>query len=164
MAVDFSHRESVLRNQQQQQRQDELLTDPDEAAPYVSKVRASARLVASRRRTAALFVGSNFTDPGHGRQYQVRLMKDGSPVPDTAFNGGSSVWPTGDVRDADALAVTGEPAGGSQAPTSDVMMVTEILRSLTAPTKPGPGPVTGLPTPRLTWLPHWSQKRYSNRI
>ncbi|WP_165000936.1 MULTISPECIES: anti-sigma factor [Micrococcaceae] len=113
--------------QQQQQRQDELLTAPDVAVKHVSKDGASATVVTSRERTAAMFVGSNFTDPGHGKQYQLWLMKDGAPVPDTTFNGGdSSVWLTGDVRDAEAVAVTVEPEGGSQTPTSDVMMAAEI--------------------------------------
>ncbi|WP_129660450.1 anti-sigma factor [Rothia uropygialis] len=113
--------------QQQQQRQDDLLTAPDVAVKHVSKDGASATVVASRQRTAAMFVGSNFTDPGEGKQYQLWLMKDGAPVPDKTFDGGeSSVWLSGDVRDAEAVAVTVEPEGGSEAPTSDVMMAAEI--------------------------------------
>nr|WP_240896433.1 anti-sigma factor [Rothia koreensis] len=113
--------------QQEQQRQDDLLAAPDVAVKHISQEGASATVVASRERTDAMFVGSNFTDPGQGKQYQLWLMKDGSPVPDKTFNGGdSSVWLTGNVGDADAVAVTVEPEGGSKAPTSDVMMSTEI--------------------------------------
>ncbi|MFI8596805.1 anti-sigma factor domain-containing protein [Rothia koreensis] len=113
--------------QHEQQRQDDLLAAPDVAVKHISQEGASATVVASRERTDAMFVGSNFTDPGQGKQYQLWLMKDGSPVPDKTFNGGdSSVWLTGNVGDADAVAVTVEPEGGSKAPTSDVMMSTEI--------------------------------------
>ncbi|NYK32483.1 hypothetical protein GPV57_24745, partial [Salmonella enterica subsp. enterica serovar Typhimurium] len=68
--------------QHEQQRQDDLLAAPDVAVKHISQEGASATVVASRERTDAMFVGSNFTDPGQGKQYQLWLMKDGSPVPD----------------------------------------------------------------------------------
>lgn len=103
------------------------MTAPDVAVKHLSQDGVAATVVASRQRGTGWFLGSNFTDPGEGKQYQLWLMKDGAPVPDTTFNGGdSSVWLSGDVRDAEAVAVTVEPEGGSEAPTSDVMMTAEL--------------------------------------
>ena len=86
-------------------------------------------VVASRERTAAMFVGSNFTDPGEGKQYQLWLMGNGASVPDMTFNGGdSSIWLSGAIRDAEAVAVTVEHEGVSEAPISDVMMTAGLYR------------------------------------
>jgi anti-sigma-K factor RskA len=54
-------------------------------------------------------------------------MEDGAPVPDATFDGGeAAVWLDGDLAGAQAVAVTVEPEGGSESPTSDPLMVAEI--------------------------------------
>ncbi|UZN02832.1 anti-sigma factor domain-containing protein [Cellulomonas sp. S1-8] len=73
----------------------------------------------------AVFTATGLDDPGAGREYQLWVIRDGVAVPDVVMPDAS-----GEVRavtDAfapgDALAVTVEPSGGSQEPTTDVLVV-----------------------------------------
>ena len=76
-----------------------------------------ARLLPMIGDAPLLFTGAN----------QLWLMEDGVPVPDVHFPGGEvRAWLEGDVGDAAAVAVTVEPAGGSQTPTLPVVGGAEL--------------------------------------
>ena len=115
-------------HEREQQRQERLLAAPDVAVRHVEMDGGgAATVIASRDRDAALLVASDVGDPGEGRQYQLWLMEDGTPVPDATFDAGAAgVWVDGDIEGAQAVAVTVEPEGGSESPTSDPLMVAEI--------------------------------------
>lgn len=73
----------------------------------------------------AVFTATGLEDPGAGKEYQLWVIRDGVALPDAVMPDAS-----GDVRavtDAfapgDALAVTVEPRGGSQEPTTDPVVV-----------------------------------------
>ncbi|MCP3425568.1 anti-sigma factor [Rothia sp. AR01] len=112
---------------QEQQRQERLLAAPDVEVQRVQMDGGAATIFASRDRDAALLVASDFPDPGEGKQYQLWLLEDGTPVPDVTFDGGQSdVWASGDLAGVQAMAVTVEPAGGSEHPTTDPLMVADL--------------------------------------
>lgn len=114
---------------EQQQRQEELLMAPDMTMSHMPPHDGvSGMVISSKSRSSAMFIGSDFTDPGPGKQYQLWLMMDdGTPAPEGTFDAGNpNVWLTGDVGDARSVAITVEPAGGSAKPTSDVMMTAAI--------------------------------------
>lgn len=114
---------------QQQQRQEDLLMAPDMTMSHMPPHDGvSGMVISSKSKSSAMFIGSDFTDPGQGKQYQLWLMMDdGTPAPEGTFDAGNpNVWLTGDVGDAQAVAITVEPTGGSAKPTSDVMMTATI--------------------------------------
>ena len=81
---------------------------------------ASAQLVRTGDETEVRV--SHMPAPPRGRVYQVWLQRDGhAPEPDAVFTvdreGRGSVGVRGDVKGADAVLVTDEPAGGSTVPT-----------------------------------------------
>ncbi|MEP6590015.1 MAG: anti-sigma factor [Gemmatimonadota bacterium] len=83
--------------------------------------------VDQKRRSAVLSVASLETAPA-GQAYQLWFIVDGKPIPSVTFNPGADgralvqdvTLPPGTVA---ATAVTREPEGGSQAPTSAVLFV-----------------------------------------
>ncbi len=95
---------------------------------------ASARLIASPRRDAAVLLASGLHAPGAGRAYQVWLLRNGQPVPNTLFNidrrgrGLSIVRVSGPLRDYDTVAVTPEPASGSPGPTGPIVLAGALTR------------------------------------
>lgn len=74
---------------------------------------------------AALVSAEGVADPGDGHVYQLWVMRDGVPVPDatTGVTGDGFQIDTTAYRSGDGLALTVEPTGGSDAPTSDVLVV-----------------------------------------
>ena len=110
-----------------QQREQQLLAAPDVVTHQVSVRGEKATLIASRKNNAALLVSSGLPDPGRSKEYQLWLMRDGSPGADAHFTADQPrTWLTGDVADADAVALTVEPEGGSTAPTSPVLDSVEV--------------------------------------
>ena len=117
----------AAQEEQEQARQNRLLGAPDVVTRTVKLDGRTATVVASRQAGEALVVSSGLPDPGAGREYQLWLMEDGVPVPDVHFPGGEvRTWLQGDVGDAAAVAVTVEPAGGSQTPTLPVVASAEL--------------------------------------
>ncbi|KUG61406.1 hypothetical protein AVL61_00280 [Kocuria rosea subsp. polaris] len=112
---------------QEQDRQARLLSAPDVTTRQLEVDGRPATLVVSAQEDAALFVASGLTGPGEGREYQLWLVQGGTPVPDVHFGGGDvQVWLDGDVGGAAAVAMTVEPAGGSETPTPPVLATAEI--------------------------------------
>jgi hypothetical protein len=98
------------------------------ADPSVSVVRADVAgggtAVGVLTDQRALFTASGLADPGAGKSYQLWVMRDGVPVPDAvmADDGGRVRAITDQFATGDGLAVTIEPAAGSEHPTSDVLV------------------------------------------
>jgi anti-sigma factor RsiW len=112
---------------QEQDRQNRLLAAPDVTAHRIEVEGRPATLLVSQQQDTALFVSTDLPDPGPGREYQLWLIREDTPVPDVHFTGGQvRTWLDGDVADAAAVAMTIEPAGGSSTPTVPVLAATEI--------------------------------------
>jgi anti-sigma-K factor RskA len=112
---------------QEQDRQNRLLSAPDVTTRQLDVDGRPATLVVSAQADAALFVASDLAGPGEDREYQLWLVQDETPVPDVRFGGGQvQVWLDGDIDRAGAVAMTVEPAGGSETPTLPVLAATEI--------------------------------------
>jgi anti-sigma-K factor RskA len=112
---------------QEQDRQNRLLSAPDVTTRQLEVDGHPATLVVSAQEDAALFVASDLAGPGEGREYQLWLVQGETPVPDVHFGGGQvQVWLDGDIDRAGAVAMTVEPAGGSETPTLPVLATTEI--------------------------------------
>ncbi|MFI7496681.1 anti-sigma factor domain-containing protein [Kocuria sp. M4R2S49] len=112
---------------QEQDRQTRLLSAPDVTIRQLEVDGRPATLVVSEQEDAALFVASDLAGPGEDREYQLWLVQGDTPVPDVHFGGGQvRVWLDGDVGRAGAVAMTVEPAGGSETPTPPVLATAEI--------------------------------------
>ena len=69
--------------------------------------------------------------PSEGEVYEAWLLRDGVPEPAGLFEShhGTAAMPIeGSIEDADAVAVTVEPSGGSSATTSEPLL-TATLKS-----------------------------------
>jgi anti-sigma-K factor RskA len=112
---------------QEQDRQNRLLSAPDVTTRQLEVDGHPATLVLSAQEDAALFVASDLAGPGEGREYQLWLVQGETPVPDVHFGGGQvQVWLDGDIDRAAGVAMTVEPAGGSETPTLPVLATAEI--------------------------------------
>ncbi|MCC9205198.1 anti-sigma factor [Arthrobacter sp. zg-Y769] len=127
LGVQSEQRQQEQLAAQEQGRENRLLAAPDLATHRVDVNGRPATLVVSREEDEALFVADSLPDPGEGREYQLWLLDGDNPVPDTHFSGGDvSIWLSGDVARAGAVALTVEPAGGSTTPTFPLVAVAEI--------------------------------------
>lgn len=112
---------------QEQDRQNRLLSAPDVTTRQLEVDGHPATLVLSAQEDAALFVASDLAGPGEDREYQLWLVQGETPVPDVHFGGGQvQVWLDGDIDRAAGVAMTVEPAGGSETPTLPVLATAEI--------------------------------------
>jgi anti-sigma-K factor RskA len=101
--------------------------DPDTRTLAVTVDRAQAPDARAELQVAggeATLVADDLPEPPAGRVYQVWVMRPGSQDPEptsTLFlprrDGSAAAAVPGDVSDIDAVLVTDEPAGGSEAPT-----------------------------------------------
>jgi len=78
----------------------------------------------------AVLTAENLPPTPEGEVYETWLMRGGVPEPAGLFepgDGGDAAAPIeGSIDDADAVAVTLEPSGGSPAPTSDILLTTSL--------------------------------------
>lgn len=78
----------------------------------------------------AVLVAENLPSTPEGEVYETWLMHDDIPEPAGLFepgDGGDAAAPIeGSIDEADAVAVTVEPSGGSPAPTSDILMTATL--------------------------------------
>lgn len=102
----------------------ELLADPD-ATVVRAEVPAGGTAVGVLAGDRALFTATGLADPGEGREYQLWVLRDGEPLPADVMpdQDGTVRALTEDYRPGDALAVTVEPAAGSQEPTTPPVVV-----------------------------------------
>ncbi|MCA1716059.1 MAG: anti-sigma factor [Actinobacteria bacterium] len=78
----------------------------------------------------AVLVAENLPPTPEGEVYETWLMRGGVPEPAGLFQprgGGDAAAPIeGSIDEAEAVAVTVEPSGGSPAPTSDILLTTTL--------------------------------------
>lgn len=127
LGVQSEQRQQEQLAAQEQDRENRLLAAPDVTTHRIEVQDRPATLLVSQQQDTALFVSTDLPDPGPGREYQLWLMQDDTPVPDTHFTGGQvRTWLDGEVAEAGAIALTIEPAGGSTTPTPPILAATEI--------------------------------------
>lgn len=78
----------------------------------------SVRMVMSASEDAAVVFAKDLPVPDDDQVYQVWMIADGAPRSEGTFTRSGSMYMKG-LSQADALAITIEPKGGSDAPTSD---------------------------------------------
>jgi 2-keto-3-deoxy-6-phosphogluconate aldolase len=91
---------------------------------------AKGSFVASKGLNRAMFTSSDLPSPGADRAYQLWTLT-GTPqaptrvVPDNTLSGGTAVkqFFRGDIAGSTLVAISNEPAGGSQAPTTTPTVV-----------------------------------------
>lgn len=86
----------------------------------------TVRVLASKSHDAAVVVGAALPRLSDGRVYQVWTMHDGRPKPAGVIGSEPGMVYVPKVGTADAVAVTVEPAGGSERPTTDAIAVTPV--------------------------------------
>ena len=78
----------------------------------------------------AVLVADDLPSPPEGKTYEAWILRDDVPEPAGLFEPnetGSAAAPIeGSIEDADVVAVTVEPSGGSSSPTSDPLMSANI--------------------------------------
>ncbi|HJC59894.1 MAG TPA: anti-sigma factor [Candidatus Dietzia intestinigallinarum] len=91
----------------------------------------SATVLASRSADMAVITMADLPDPGAGRAYQLWLMgPDHDPIPAGTMESGqvgpSATAQLPGIRDSAQVGLTEEPAGGSPAPTGEVLLAIDI--------------------------------------
>ena len=78
----------------------------------------------------AVLMAENLPSPPEGETYETWILREDAPEPAGLFepdDAGVAAAPIeGSIEDADAVAVTVEPSGGSSSPTSDPLMTANI--------------------------------------
>lgn len=127
LGVQWEQRQQEQAAANEQSRENRLLSAPDLTTRTLDINGTPATVVVSQEEDAALFVAGQLPDPGEGREYQLWLLEGETPIPNVRFEGGDvRVWLSGDVQAAGAVAMTVEPAGGSETPTFPLLAATEI--------------------------------------
>lgn len=87
-------------------------------------------LLASRSADTAVFTMAGVPEPDPGRAYQLWLMGDHEPIPAGTMEAGEmGPSPAAMIRDISGstqIGLTDEPAGGSPAPTGEVMLALDL--------------------------------------
>ena len=117
------------RNQQVAEQQiTDLLTAPD-AKIYATQLDgANVSYVVSKERNQAVFLGDDLQSPGDGKVYQLWTIAGEDPTSQGLVSGSGAVthWFDAPVDDAQVMAVTVEPRGGSPSPTTTPLAVVEL--------------------------------------
>lgn len=125
-ALALQQAQRTQRAEQQAQVVADLLADPD-AQVVRAEVEGGGTAVGVLADDRALFTATGLADPGEGREYQLWVIRDGEPLPDAVMPdaAGAVQAVTEGYRPGDALAVTIEPATGSQDPTTAPVVLLE---------------------------------------
>ncbi|GAA2720954.1 anti-sigma factor [Cellulomonas aerilata] len=102
----------------------DLLADP-RAEVVRADVEGGGTAVGVLAGDRALFTATGLDEPGAGQEYQLWVIRDGEALPDAVMQdeAGAVQAVTDGYQAGDALAVTVEPASGSQSPTSEPVVV-----------------------------------------
>jgi hypothetical protein len=122
-------RERAETGQQQLAAIASVLTAPDLRVRHAPAGDGTLSVAASPQRNAAVAVMDGMPRPAAGRCYQFWRMGDDGPVPAGVLPGGRTDGPQliGEVRGAQAIAVTWEPCAGSPKPTMDPIAAVPIV-------------------------------------
>ncbi|MDP8972870.1 MAG: anti-sigma factor [Actinomycetota bacterium] len=78
----------------------------------------------------AVLIADDLPSPPEGKTYEAWILREDVPEPAGLFEpnhtGAAAALLEGSIEDADAVAVTVEPSGGSSSPTSDPLMTVTI--------------------------------------
>jgi hypothetical protein len=127
---------AVSRSQRQQNQlaspslQTQVYRAPDvKITQFKLKSGAQASFVASKSLNKAFLTSSSLPDPGPGKTYQLWTLRGTEAIPDTLVAGGKGVdaWFSGDIAQATSVALSIEPASGSQQPTLDTIQTVAHL-------------------------------------
>jgi anti-sigma-K factor RskA len=86
----------------------------------------AVRVIASAQHDAAIVVGASLDALDEDHTYQVWRMDDGTPTSVGLLGPGPGVLLVKNIAGADAFAVSVEPSGGSEQPTSTPIVVTPV--------------------------------------
>ena len=113
--------------EKQRRAETELMAAPDAVVRPATIDGRPGTYVMSAELDRGLFIASDLPYAGAGRTSQLWTQHDGEMVGSGLFDGGESVraW-IDNVDGAQAVAITNEPAGGSDAPTTDPKGLTQI--------------------------------------
>ena len=122
-AVAWQQAQLAGRAEKQAQAVAELLADPG-ASLVRGDVAGGGTATGVLSNDRALFTATGLVNPGAGKAYQLWVLRDGQPVPDAvmADDAGRVRALTDEYATGDSLAVTIEPADGSEQPTGDVLV------------------------------------------
>lgn len=103
----------------------------DDAVTYVVEATPfdDVRVVFSPGRGRVVFLAEGLPDPGQGMTYQLWLIGSDGPVSAGTFipsEGTARVLLDGEAEAGLTVGLTVEPAGGSEAPTGDVLVAEEL--------------------------------------
>jgi anti-sigma-K factor RskA len=107
---------------------DDLIAAPDVVVRTLDGSPGTIQIAWSPGRDRVAFIGNGLPEPAEGFVYELWAIADGTPVPSGLFDpSDGKVRALADV-DVDAVAwgVTIEPAGGSPAPTGEILYFAEI--------------------------------------
>lgn len=108
----------------------DLLAASDVRIGSVTSGEATGTVVASRQRNQALFLSSGLPEVAADRTYQLWVISASGPVSAGLLSleqaGTTAPKLTTGIGEAQALAVTDEPAGGSPQPTTDPLLIVEL--------------------------------------
>lgn len=89
-----------------------------------------ATVLASRSADMAVISMTGLPEPDEGRAYQLWLMGDHEPIPAGTMESGevgpSPAAQIDGIRGSDQIGITDEPAGGSPAPTGEVLLAINL--------------------------------------
>lgn len=110
------------------QRVDRVVEDPSRVTRSASAVGGGMGTVVAAG-GQALFVGAGLPAPASGRTYQLWVIRDSEPPRSAgvlAADNGSVATLVKDVRPADVVGLTVEPASGSTAPTTRPLLLLRV--------------------------------------
>lgn len=104
----------------------ELMTAPDRQTYNKTLNGAATTFVVSKSLNKAVMLATDVPAPGADKTYQLWTVKGTVAAPDTTFGGGKNqqTWLSGDVHEADGIAVSLEKSGGATVPTT---VLTQVL-------------------------------------
>lgn len=124
---------SLVNDDRQQQvatqQLNDLLTAPDATIYSTHLNGAPVSFVVSKQRNQALFMGEHVGAPATDSVYQLWMVKGTTATPNATIDHGGSVsqWMhTGPLDEADTLAITIEPRGGSATPTVPIAAAVKL--------------------------------------
>lgn len=123
--LDNQHRATVTSAQVE----GSLLSAPDAVVhPARTTTGVSVSVVTSKQQSQAVLMAAQLPALDSHHTYQAWLLNDGRPSPDSTFTPtpDGRVWLHGRVHDAQQVAVTIEPTGGSKSPTTPPVVVVNI--------------------------------------
>lgn len=121
--VNQQHQQQVAADQVNQ-----LLTAAD-AKIYSTELNgAPVSYVVSKQRNQALFLGNDLRNPGSDKTYQLWTLRGKDATSQGLTGGGETVihWFDASIGDAEGMAVTIEPSGGSLTPTTTPLAVVTL--------------------------------------